>query len=147
MKKRDKEKVDKNDYSAETVKAKRKFPKKNVILLSILVVIQVAFVLVGVLYVETPDDSIVGYIVTFTPRADGSIDIAYDITWRTITDTEALTWVTVGIPNGNATLYDFSVSDTVDKAEVVAKRKGTSYVRLDFKDDYIGGEVASHLKV
>ena len=79
MKKRDKKNVDVNDYSEATVKAKRKFPKKNILFLSIIVVVQIVFVLVGVLYVEKPDDSIEQYDVTITPRADGSLDILHFI--------------------------------------------------------------------
>ena len=154
MKKRGKNKVDKNDYSEATVKAKRKLPKRNIIILSILVVIQIALVLVSVWCIAAPDDAtgqlntaaepddvIEQYNVTATPRAHGSLDILYDITWRAVSDSEPLSWVRIGIPNDNAELYDYSVSDNVESAKIVSRKSGESYVRLDFKDEYIDGEV------
>lgn len=141
MKKQKNTEVDKNDYSEEIVRAKRSFPKRNIVFLSILVVLQVVFVLVGVLYVETPDDIIEQYNVTVTPRADGSLDILYDVTWKAISATEALTWVEIGIPNPNATVYGYTVSDNVEDAEVLSYKDGTSYVCIDFTEEYIDGDV------
>ena len=50
--------VNVNDYSEKTVKEKRKFPKKNVIILSALILLQIILALAAIFYRESPLDII-----------------------------------------------------------------------------------------
>ena len=141
MKKRERLNVDTNDYSEETIRAKRKLPKKNIIILSILVVVQIGLILGAILYKEQPIDKITEYNLTVVPRSNGTLDIGYDVTWEPLTSSEALTWVDIGIANPDAEIYPYSISDTVENAEIVTTRDGGSYVRLYFKEEYFKGDV------
>ena len=141
MKKRKKANVDTNDYSEATIRAKRKFPKKNIIILTILLIVQVALISCAVLYDEQPIDKIEQYKVTVVPRRNGTLDISYDVVWHPLTSSEPLTWVDIGIPNPDATIYPFSTSDTVKETEIITTRDGGSYVRLHFKDEYFEGDI------
>ena len=120
IRKKRKQNLDTNVYSESVIKAKRTLPKRNIIILSIIVVIQIAILLFAALYKEKPIDSIEQYDITVTPRSDGTLDIKYDVVWRAISESEPLTWVDIGIPNSDAALYTATVSDTVNNAEVIS---------------------------
>lgn len=146
MKKRirkNKSNLDTNVYSESVIKSRRTLPKRNIIILLIIVVIQIAILTFALLYEEKPIDAIEKYDITVTPRSDGSLDIKYDVVWRAISGSEPLSWVDIGIPNSDAALYTASVSDTVESAEVVETGGGGSYVRLYFNEEYKGGETVS----
>ena len=130
---------DTNDYSETYVKKHAKFPKINMILLIVIAVAQLVTVIVTACYTPKPQDVIESYLVTVTPRADGEVDIEYDITWRALDEDEPLTWVTVGLANGNVAIYTKSLSDTI-RTYSWEVEEGYTALRFDFKDAYMGGE-------
>ena len=79
--------LDKNDYSPETVRAKRRLPKRNIVFLALLILGQIFLIILGAIITSFPNepiDVINEYNVTVTPRYDGSLDIKYDILWRNL---------------------------------------------------------------
>lgn len=140
-----KKNLDKNDYSEATVKAKRKLPVRNIALVALCLALQIALIILTV-FIDTstePKDRIRRYNITVTPNEDATLNIKYDILWQALDGSEPLTWVDIGIPNDDSELLKASVSDTVEKAEIIKKRRGGAVVRLHFKDEYIGGETVN----
>ena len=138
----EKKSLDTNDYSEATVIAKRKMPVRNIALIAIIVIAQIALVVFGVVMHNTeytPIDVIKEYNVTVRPQDDGTLNIEYDILWEALSDSEPLTWVDIGIPNLHASIVDYSLSDTVKSAKIV-REGGGDFVRLYFKDSYEYGE-------
>lgn len=70
---------------------------------------------------------------------DGSLDVTYSFEWTALDNSESLTWVEIGVPNEDFTVYEDSVSESVAKAEKYAE-DGYCSVVVDFKRGYIGGE-------
>lgn len=131
----------KYNFSEEYVREHRTFPTVNTVVLACIVVVQIALLAVIVTYTPTPQDVIKEYNVTVTPQSDGSLDIEYHIVWETIDDTEALTWVEIGMANTRFTVYEDSVSPTVHSYKKEDYGDGYVYLRLDFTRHYIGGEI------
>lgn len=136
---------DRNNYSEEYVRKHRSFPFAYTLLLVILVLIQIGSLVFAISYVPTPQDSIESYCVTVTPKEDGTLDIAYDILWRALDESEPLTFVTLGMANANFTVYGSSLSDAIEsyRSDVDGSYVG---LRLDLKKSYLGGEKV-HLTV
>jgi len=107
----------------------RAFPKSKLVLLIILIALQVGAIVLAVFYVPSPQDRIDSYTVTINPCADGTLDITYDFVWTPLDKTEPLTWIKIGIPNGQATIDRDSLSDEISYANVVDDY-GYSYVEL-----------------
>ena len=130
---------DRNDYSEEYVKKHRSFPFAYTVLLVILVLIQIGTLLFAIFYEPTPQDIIESYCVTVTPKADGTLDITYDILWCALDESEPLTFVTLGMANANFFVYESSLSDTIESycLDVDGDYVG---LRLDLKKSYLGGE-------
>ncbi len=128
-------------YSEETIKKKRKMPKRNIVIMVVLVILQIAAIIFASCYDPEPQplDLIEEYNVTVTPNYDGTLKIEYDILWRALDDSEPLTWVEIGVPNNSYTIDQKSFSDTIS---YVNKYSFTDYtsVRVNFKDSYIDGE-------
>lgn len=131
---------DKNLFTEEYVKEHRRFPIFYTVVLCFLVIAQIALLLVALLYHPIPADEIEKYHVTVRPREDGTLDITYHIRWRVIGGDEALTWVAIGLANGNWTYYPDMLSNNIakiaeyDSGEVV-------YADLTFKEAYRVGDV------
>lgn len=132
-------KKDKNDYSAKTIEARKKFPVKNTAIIAICVVAQLFLIYFAVTAKAEPQDIIEKYTVTVEPLKDGSLDVEYSFLWKAIDTTEELTWVEIGMPNGMFTVYDNSVSGNIKEYSGIYD-EGYTAVRLDFKRGYIGGE-------
>lgn len=136
---------DKNDYSDEYVRNHRSFPVAYTVILVILVLIQIGTLLFAIFYEPTPQDVIESYCVTVTPKEDGTLDIAYDILWCALDESEPLTFVTLGMANSNFVVYKGSLSDAIESywPDVDGDYVG---LRLDLKKSYLGGEKV-HLTV
>lgn len=134
-----KAKKDKYDYSAETIKNRRKFPVKNTIIITVCVVVQLVLIFFAVTAKAEPQDIIEKYTVTVEPLEDGSLDVEYSFLWKAIDTTEELTWVEIGMPNAMFTVYDTSVSGNIEEYSEICE-DGYTAVRLDFQRGYKGGE-------
>lgn len=132
-------KKDKNDYSAETIKNRRKFPAKNTAIIAVCVVVQMVLIFLAVTAKAEPQDVIENYRVTVEPLEDGSLDIEYSFLWKAIDTTEELTWVDIGMPNAMFTVYEDSVSGNIKEYTEIYE-DGYTGVRLDFQRGYKGGE-------
>ncbi len=129
----------KHIFSEEYIKAHRTFPVGQTVLLVLLVFVQICAILFAVFYVPQPQDTIRDYRVTVVPRDDGSLDITYDIQWKALDDTEPLTWVQIGMANGDFSVYHASLSANILRASREIDGDYTA-LRLDFRNAYLGGE-------
>jgi hypothetical protein len=130
------------DFSEETVKRRRTFPKGKTILLCVLVVIQIVLVLVCMLYDPQPQDVIDEYLLTVSPREDGSLDVKYEFVWTPLDESEPLTWVEIGMANEAYAVIEDSLSANIRS---VQKHVEDGYVslRVYFHTPYIAGETLS----
>ena len=103
-----KEKKDKNDYSAEAIKQRRKFPVKNTVIIDICLVAQIVLAYLAITQSAEPQDIIENYTVQVEALDDGSLDIEYSFLWKAIDETEELTWVEIGLPNAMFTVFIWS---------------------------------------
>ena len=134
-----KKRKDNYDYSAETIKNRRKFPARNTAIIAICVVAQMVLIFLAVTAKAEPQDIIEKYNVTVEPLEDGTLDIEYSFLWKAIDTTEELTWVEIGMPNAMFTVYEDSVSGNIKEYSGIYD-EGYTAVRLDFKRGYKGGE-------
>lgn len=127
-------------YNEEYTRANRTFPTKNMILLGIILVVQIGLIIFGFTFNPKPQDVIHQYNVTVKPQYDGTLNIEYHLVWEALDESEPLTWVEIGIPNSNFTLYHNSFSDNI---LLGSKNSNEDYVtvRLDFNRSYTGGDV------
>lgn len=134
-----KAKKDKNDYSAETIKQRRKFPVKNTVIIAICLVAQIVLAYLAITQSAEPQDIIENYTVQVEALDDGSLDIEYSFLWKAIDETEELTWVEIGLPNAMFTVYEDSVSGNIKEYSEIYD-DGYTGLRLDFQRGYKGGE-------
>ncbi len=134
-----KAKKDKNDYSAETIKQRRKFPVKNTVIIAICIIAQIFLIYRAVTEKAEPQDIIEKYGVAVEVLEDGSLDIEYSFLWKAIDTTEELTWVEIGMPNAMFTVYEDSISGNIKEYAGIYE-DGYTGVRLDFHRGYKGGE-------
>lgn len=127
-------------YDDAYTKANRTFPTKNTILLAIIIAVQIGLILFGILYQPKPQDVIHQYSVTVEPLEDGSLDVEYRLVWEALDQSEALTWVEIGMANENFSVYPDSVTSNI---WTYSKYTYGDYVSLwlDFKEAYLGGDV------
>ena len=121
-------------------KNERTFPTKNTFLLAIIIAVQIGLIVLGICYQPKPQDVIHQYDVTVQPLSDGSLDIEYHLVWEALDTSDALTWVEIGMPNVNFSVYPDSVSSNI---AAFNKYIDGNYValRLDFQKAYLGGDV------
>ena len=100
-------------YTQEEIRAHRTFPTGNTVLLAVIIAIQIGLIVFGICFQPKPLDVIRQYDVTVEPQADGSLDIEYHLLWEPLDTSEALTWVEIGMPNENYTVYADSVSANI----------------------------------
>jgi hypothetical protein len=88
-----------------------------------------------------PLDEIQNYEITVSPRADGTLDIAYHIEWKVLDDTQEgpLTWVKIGIANEYAD--ELKAQSSAIRSIYLLSDNG-QYVRLDLNREYHAGETA-----
>ena len=129
----------KDDYSAEAIKNRRKFPVKNTILVAICLVAQIFLAYLAITETAEPQDIIEKYVVDVETLDDGSLDIEYSFLWKAIDTTEELTWVEIGLPNAMFTVYEDSISGNIKEYSEIYE-DGYTGVRLDFQRGYKGGE-------
>lgn len=134
-----KAKKDKNDYSSETIKSRRKFPAKNTAIIVVCIIAQLFLIYLAVTETAVPQDVIENYRVTVEPLEDGSLDIEYSFLWKAIDTSEELTWVEIGMPNAMFTVYEDSVSGNIKEYSEIYDDAYTA-LRLDFYRGYKGGE-------
>ena len=89
-------------------------------------------------------DRIRSYTVTVDPRADGSADITYDIDWEVIGGSadEPLSWVRIGLANGEADGFENLSPDTVSDVRYM-DGDGGSFARVTFKKRYYPPDYAA----
>lgn len=127
-------------YEEKYIKANRTFPVSKTILLVIILAIQVGIIFAAFQYEPKPQDIIRQYDITVEAREDGSLDIAYHFVWEAVDTSEELTWIEIGMANGNYTVYPDSVSDTI-RQYTQEDYDGEVYLVLDLDRAYTGGEV------
>lgn len=131
-------------YDKASVLARRKFPTVQMFLMCFILLVQLVLIVVGFTYRPKPQDVIRQYDVTVEPLPDGSLDIAYHFVWEALDPMEELTWVEIGMANGNFSVYPDSVSSNVGLYNRSVSSEDYIYytaLRLDFKNTYIGGDV------
>ena len=134
-----KKRTDNYDYSAQTIKDRRKFPVKNTAIITICVIAQIFLAYLAINQKAEPQDIIEKYNVTIETLEDGSLDIEYSFLWKAIDTTEELTWVEIGMPNAMFEVYEDSISGNIKDVSGIYD-DGYTAVRLDFKRGYKGGE-------
>ena len=130
----------KENYGPADIKRNRKFPIWNTILLVIIVAVQIGLIVLGIWYQPKPQDLIRQYQVTVQPLADGSLDIEYRLVWEALDEYEELTWVEIGMPNENFSVYPDSVSSNIKTYSTYAEDLYVS-LQLDFEKAYLAGDV------
>ena len=85
-------------------------------------------------------DRINKYYITADPRTDGSVDFNYYIEWEVLdSDSEGpLSWVLIGVPNAS---IDQIIPLSSNISNIRYYSSGGDYVRIDFNQKYIAGEV------
>ena len=126
------------EYTREEIEKKRTFPKKNTIFLVVLAVLQVVVLVFMILYEPPVQDVIDSYTVSVEPFKDGTVDIRYSFVWTPVDKYEDLTWVEIGVPNPNLSVYENSLTDNIEDAYFY--NEGGHYVRVDFKEPHKAGE-------
>ena len=127
-------------YEEKYIKANRTFPVSKTILLIVILLFQIGILLAAFLLEPQPQDVIRQYDVTVEAREDGSLDILYHFVWEAVDTSEELTWIEIGMANGNYRVYPESVSDTV-RQYTRENNDGEVYLVLDLDRAYTGGEV------
>lgn len=117
-------------YSEETIKKKRKFPKPNTVLITFIIIAQIALICFAVIYQPKPQDIIDNYDITVTPNADGSLDMEYSFKWTALDS--ALTWATIGMANSNFEIIEDSWSDNIMFIHKDCDEYGYSGVEISF---------------
>ena len=102
-------------YDEKYIKSQRSFPVGATILLVLVLAVQITLVTVGIVFQPKPQDLIHQYDVIVEPLGDGSLDIEYSLVWEALDTTEALTWVDIGMANGDFSVYDYSVSNNLSE--------------------------------
>ena len=127
------------DFSEETVKRRRTFPKGKTVLLVILAVIQIALVLVCIFYDPQPQDVIDEYLLTVAPREDGTLDVKYEFVWTPLDTSEPLTWVEIGMANDEYAVIEGSLSGNIRSVQKYVEDDYVS-LRVYFLTPYIAGD-------
>lgn len=127
-------------YEDKYIKSNRTFPTGNTVLLAIIIALQVGLIIFGIAFQPKPQDVIHQYNVTVNPLEDGSLDIEYELVWEALDESEALTWVEIGMANENFSVYPDSVTSNIAS---YSKNADGDYVslRLDFNQQYFGGDL------
>ncbi len=134
-----KTKKEKYDYSAQTIKNRRKFPAINTIIIAICIVAQLILIYKAITVKAIPRDIIEKYSVTVEPLENGSLDVEYSFLWKAVDTSEELTWVEIGMPNAMFSVYEESLSGNIGEYTEIYD-EGYTAVRLDFQRGYKGGE-------
>lgn len=116
------------------------FPKKNIIWACVILLIQIVVLIFAFSIDFEPQDVIHQYDITVEPREDGSLDIEYHFIWEALSKSDELTWIEIGIANGNYSVYSDSVSSTISKHQKKIHDGGV-YLVLDLDRPYIDGEI------
>lgn len=127
-------------YEETYIKANRTFPVSKTILLVVILMIQIGIIIAAFHFDPQPQDIIRQYDVTVDALEDGSLDIHYHFVWEAVDTSEELTWIEIGMANGNYSVYPESVSDTISHYSQ-ENYDGEVYLVLDLDRAYTGGEV------
>ncbi len=137
MKKKKRKEVDK--FSEEYIKTHRKFPVKNTVIIVFCIIAQIGLVFFAATTEPKPIDVIEKYTVTVEPLGNGTLDIEYSVLWKALDATEDLTWVQIGLPNENCSVYKNSLSENIMDYSYLDE-EGYTGIRLDFIKGYGYGE-------
>lgn len=135
-----KEKTENQLKKEKKLKAERTFPVGYTVLLVVIIAVQIGLIVLGIRYQPKPQDLIHRYDVTVQPLDDGSLDITYHFVWEALDLSEALTWVEIGMPNGNYSVSHNSFSSNILNCVPYSAGDYVS-LRVFFKETYIGGDV------
>jgi len=127
-------------YEEKYIKANRTFPVWKTVLLFLILALQIGGIIAAFCYDPKPQDIIRQYDVTVEPLEDGSLDISYHFIWEALDTSEELTWIEIGMANGNYNVYEDSLSDTISKY-TKEDSDGEVYLVLDLDRAYTGGEI------
>ena len=130
-----------NGFSEADVKRNRTFPIGSTIVLVVLIVLQLFSLSAAIFHKEEPKDLIKSYKIYVTPNDDGTLDIEYELVWKALDKNEPLSWVEIGMANGN---FEFRQerSDNIRRL-VNESNDGYSYAKVYFKSQYAGGNTVS----
>ena len=127
-------------YEETYIKANRTFPVGKTVLLFVILLVQIGIIIAAFHFEPTPQDIIRQYDVTVETKGDGSLDIHYHFVWEAVDTTEELTWIEIGMANGNYSVYPESISNTI-RQYTQEDYDGEVYLVLDLDRAYTGGEV------
>lgn len=85
----------------DRVRKNRRFPKSSLVGLIALMVLQAALLMLAIFYNPKPKDLIRNYSIRVVPQSDGTLVMDYSITWVPLDQNEPLTWVEIGMANGD----------------------------------------------
>ena len=84
---------------------------------------------------DTGTYQILDYVVSLEPQSSGKVRITYEQEWKVLSGN--IPWITVGLPNSNFSVEEFSGA----ASRVYANNSGGWYgVRVDLDKDYLPGE-------
>ena len=131
--------ISETDFSEEYIKKHRVFPKGKTILLCVLVAIQIALVCAFIFYDPQPQDVIDEYLLTVSPREDGTLDVKYEFVWTPLDTSEPLTWVEIGMANDEYAVIEGSLSSNIRSVKKYVEDDYVS-LRVYFHTPYIAGD-------
>ena len=86
------------------------------------------------------EDEILYYGIEAKVLETGSVQFVYTIDWKVLKSSNGgVTWVKIGIPNSNAEKFYSLTNDTISFVKYYSE--GGIYARVDFKREYMAGEV------
>ena len=112
-------------------KIKPKFPKKKIVIHSILIIVMITLTCLVIFYEPKPLDNIDKYEVTVTPLEDGRLNIEYKIKWSVLRGDEGLEFVEIGLANDN-----FEIGNMSDNIRKIKENKSGYGVKIYFNRTY-----------
>lgn len=138
----------KNEFNREDIRKKRKFPVGYVIVLILCIALQAFLCVFAIRYDPQPQDEIELYSVIVEPRADGTLDITYDIWWRALDADEPLSWIEIGMANDDFTYYNGVSSSSISRIANDSDGEGGVWAVLYLDREYHSGElIYLHFKI
>lgn len=124
-------KNEKNDQDKIKEKQKPKFPKKKIIIHSILVVFMIFITCLVIFYNPKPKDQINMYEVTVAPLEDGRLSIEYKIRWTVLRGKDGLDQVEIGLAN-----REFEIVNSSENIRKIKTNKSEYGVNIYFDQTY-----------
>lgn len=110
---------------------KPKFPKKKIVIHSILIIVIITLTCLVIFYEPKPLDNIDKYVVTVTPLEDGRLNIEYKFKWSVLRGDDGLEFVEIGLANEN-----FEIGERSENIKSIMENKSGYGVKIFFDQLY-----------